>query len=403
MPAPTPSTYRVGSRVRRRLFPQSNGTSLSESAPASNSPLRGSSTTSVQMMNRSRPPTRRVLFRPRSGAIVRPSNSALSGSPLVHASIRQPPPFVIADDHDFSYDRTHHDRGAHASWYRTDGYFPEILQCAEAPHGIHSASEAPSSVDVHEEIDHEAASQQAEVERRRLNTVRRRRPPATAEIPPRRWRGRLSFLNRPNLVSRLYEIIFTYVWACLFPQPVHVPRVSTVPSRFLRPHARPACLLTSFLSNNVTTLRPGHPSYPPPGSDCSICLEPFDTKHPPALVVNILNCRGHVFGHECLRKNIASGLGNSNKCPLCRTRWFRKYVSGPPRRRGEEFERGEVRAAAWETGTLYSLAEFFSKDFNWIFLLCVVCMVIQVSLCLMFPMVDRASRQFSGSCSGYGI
>jgi hypothetical protein len=115
MPAPTPSTYRVDSRVRRRLFPQSNGTSLSESAPASNSPLRGSSTTSVQMMNRSRPPTRRVLFRPRSGAIVRPSNSALLGSPLVHASTRQPPPFVIADDHDFSYDRTHHDRGAHAS------------------------------------------------------------------------------------------------------------------------------------------------------------------------------------------------------------------------------------------------------------------------------------------------
>jgi hypothetical protein len=51
-----------------------------------------------------------------------------------------------------------------------------------------------------------------------------------------------------------------------------------------------------------------------------------------------------------------------------------------------------VRAAAQETGALHSLEEFFSKDFNRLFLLCVVCVVIQWIMCLMFPAVNTASR-----------
>jgi hypothetical protein len=30
-----------------------------------------------------------------------------------------------------------------------------------------------------------------------------------------------------------------------------------------------------------------------------------------------------MFGYQCLRKSLSSGLPNSNKCPLCLAKWFR--------------------------------------------------------------------------------
>ncbi|KAF2830768.1 hypothetical protein CC86DRAFT_402784 [Ophiobolus disseminans] len=80
--------------------------------------------------------------------------------------------------------------------------------------------------------------------------------------------------------------------------------------------------LLSFTSNHLTPLFPNHPSYPRLDAHCAICQDPFNIDHTPILVVNIPGCVGHVFGYECLRRSIGSGLKNSNRCPLCRSAWF---------------------------------------------------------------------------------
>ncbi|KAH7068711.1 acyl-CoA N-acyltransferase [Paraphoma chrysanthemicola] len=81
--------------------------------------------------------------------------------------------------------------------------------------------------------------------------------------------------------------------------------------------------LPVFLSDNLVPLMPSHPLYPSIGTTCSICHEPFHAAHTPILVTDIRGCRNHIFGYTCLRKCISSGAPNSNKCPLCRTAWFR--------------------------------------------------------------------------------
>jgi hypothetical protein len=77
--------------------------------------------------------------------------------------------------------------------------------------------------------------------------------------------------------------------------------------------------LHSFTSAHLVPLFPDHTSYSQPKSPCAICKESSSMSHPPILVSKIDGCKGHVFGYECLRRAIGSGMDNGNKCLLCRT------------------------------------------------------------------------------------
>ncbi|EUC45643.1 hypothetical protein COCMIDRAFT_36642 [Bipolaris oryzae ATCC 44560] len=50
-----------------------------------------------------------------------------------------------------------------------------------------------------------------------------------------------------------------------------------------------------------------------PVDACSICTEPFSTTHQPVA----LPCQ-HIFGHNCIKKWLTGGRGNTNACPTCR-------------------------------------------------------------------------------------
>ncbi|KAF1844259.1 uncharacterized protein K460DRAFT_289817 [Cucurbitaria berberidis CBS 394.84] len=50
-----------------------------------------------------------------------------------------------------------------------------------------------------------------------------------------------------------------------------------------------------------------------PAEICVVCTEPFSLSHQPVA----LPCK-HIFGHECIKKWLKSGQGNSSACPTCR-------------------------------------------------------------------------------------
>ena len=56
-----------------------------------------------------------------------------------------------------------------------------------------------------------------------------------------------------------------------------------------------------------------------PVDACIVCTEPFSTTHQPVT----LPCK-HIFGHECIKKWLRSGRGNTSSCPNCRHVIFEK-------------------------------------------------------------------------------
>ncbi|KAF2123501.1 hypothetical protein P153DRAFT_303863 [Dothidotthia symphoricarpi CBS 119687] len=56
-----------------------------------------------------------------------------------------------------------------------------------------------------------------------------------------------------------------------------------------------------------------------PVDTCVVCTEPFSAKHQPVT----LPCK-HIFGHECIKKWLRSGRGNTSSCPNCRFVFFEK-------------------------------------------------------------------------------
>jgi hypothetical protein len=50
-----------------------------------------------------------------------------------------------------------------------------------------------------------------------------------------------------------------------------------------------------------------------PADTCNICTEHFSADHQPVA----LPCK-HIFGHECIKRWLSSGRGNTNACPTCR-------------------------------------------------------------------------------------
>lgn len=50
-----------------------------------------------------------------------------------------------------------------------------------------------------------------------------------------------------------------------------------------------------------------------PAETCIVCTEPFSSTHQPVA----LPCK-HIFGHECIKKWLKSGRGNTSACPTCR-------------------------------------------------------------------------------------
>ncbi|KAF1943918.1 hypothetical protein EJ02DRAFT_443037 [Clathrospora elynae] len=50
-----------------------------------------------------------------------------------------------------------------------------------------------------------------------------------------------------------------------------------------------------------------------PADTCIVCTEAFSVTHQPVA----LPCK-HIFGHECIKKWLKSGRGNTNACPTCR-------------------------------------------------------------------------------------
>jgi hypothetical protein len=104
--------------------------------------------------------------------------------------------------------------------------------------------------------------------------------------------------------------------------------------------------LTTFISHHLVPLMPEHSHYPGAGTTCSICYEPFHLSHSPVQVVNVTGCSNHIFGYQCLRKTLSSGMKHSTRCPLCRTTWFqmRKHELRRVNREWSDVERAEDRA-----------------------------------------------------------
>ncbi|KAH7401203.1 hypothetical protein BKA66DRAFT_405355 [Pyrenochaeta sp. MPI-SDFR-AT-0127] len=50
-----------------------------------------------------------------------------------------------------------------------------------------------------------------------------------------------------------------------------------------------------------------------PVGTCMICTEPFSATHEPVA----LPCK-HIFGHECIKRWVKDGRGNTRACPTCR-------------------------------------------------------------------------------------
>jgi hypothetical protein len=64
---------------------------------------------------------------------------------------------------------------------------------------------------------------------------------------------------------------------------------------------------------------------------CSICVVPYGDPSPDedgrtdnSIQFNFGTCH-HIFGHRCLRQLIDCQEAWNNKCPLCRTHWFRTF------------------------------------------------------------------------------
>ena len=123
-------------------------------------------------------------------------------------------------------------------------------------------------------------------------------------------RSRLARLSRSELNLVLRELLSRPTTRPTAPPPSDNAILSTPPD------------FNVFLDNNLLPLMPTHPLYPPLGTTCGICQDPFHETHAPVLVVKAQGCSGHVFGYQCLRKSISADTANSNKCPLCRTTWF---------------------------------------------------------------------------------
>jgi hypothetical protein len=108
--------------------------------------------------------------------------------------------------------------------------------------------------------------------------------------------------------------------------------------------------LTTFISHHLVPLMPEHSHYPGAGTTCSICYEPFHSSHSPVQVVNVTGCSNHIFGYQCLRKTLSSGVKHSTRCPLCRTTWFqmRKHELRRVNREWSDVERAEDRALMYD-------------------------------------------------------
>lgn len=131
-------------------------------------------------------------------------------------------------------------------------------------------------------------------------------------------RSRLARLSRSELNFVLRELLSRPAARLTAPSPSDNALLSTPPD------------FNVFLDNNLLPLMPTHPLYPPLGTTCGICHDPFHETHAPVLIVKTQGCSGHVFGYQCLRKSISADTVNSNKCPLCRTTWFeisRQYLT----------------------------------------------------------------------------
>ncbi|KAF2116276.1 hypothetical protein BDV96DRAFT_599011 [Lophiotrema nucula] len=107
---------------------------------------------------------------------------------------------------------------------------------------------------------------------------------------------------------------------------------------------------TDFINNHLRVLFPLHPVYPSPKEVCSMCHEGFNENHAPVLIHGLKTCHAHVFGYSCLRKWFTSGMANSNKCPLCRTVWFklRRFEMRQVMRVGLEITQAEEAAGRAE-------------------------------------------------------
>lgn len=88
-------------------------------------------------------------------------------------------------------------------------------------------------------------------------------------------------------------------------------------------------LFSTFRAHN---LRPA--SFPGDATPdvCSLCLEPYDEHDHRAIQIVHETCH-HIFGNSCLEdmfNHRATDLeGALNRCPICRTRWFRaEYLTG---------------------------------------------------------------------------
>jgi hypothetical protein len=113
--------------------------------------------------------------------------------------------------------------------------------------------------------------------------------------------------------------------------------------RSVRPSRPSPDTLTSFISQHLVPLMPEHPLYPGVVTTCPICYDAYHSGHPPILIDNVVGCRNHIFGYQCLRKAISSGAKNANCCPLCRTTWFqmRRMELRRVNREWEAVERNE--------------------------------------------------------------
>jgi hypothetical protein len=126
--------------------------------------------------------------------------------------------------------------------------------------------------------------------------------------------------------------------------PVIGTRAVQIPSRI--GYSSPT--ITTFVEHHLILLLPSHPRYPTPDDRCNLCLEPYGKDRPPVLIHNAGACRGHMFCHQCLRGHLGSNSSVCNKCPTCRTRWFRprRYEMREVMRSWNEADRREQAAAA---------------------------------------------------------
>ncbi|KAF2498138.1 hypothetical protein BU16DRAFT_558214 [Lophium mytilinum] len=77
---------------------------------------------------------------------------------------------------------------------------------------------------------------------------------------------------------------------------------------------------TEFIANNLTAIDASHAEVELL-EDCPICQERFSEKDPPVQITDSANC-SHIFGKDCLKSWLSSGMNNQNTCPLCRAKLY---------------------------------------------------------------------------------